>query len=370
MSSKEERLSNPTLTCQSVCLNVCLDKRTGILKREISSSSSEDEQVAELREQKRKLEVQIEIVDKKIELRNMEKKEEKRQIQWTKRSGQGPSKKPKYNFRDIFFGDTVDKCARVYLTAGNTFFIPTGWIHAVYTPTDSLVFGGNFLHSFGIVKQLKIAQVEDATKVPQKFRYPFFTEMLWYVLAKYVCTLLGRSHLESEPDHVEEAAAKPHIHLTHYELFGLKEIVMYLYDLPPNKKKVPDLIKDPVSLIRDVRTLVEKHCKDSPALAITGRSVLKAEVNCTDTASLGKPTYDLAVDSSDNSTSTVCQQHGEFLPPSAAVYSKQLNPGVSRHSTFLQSGERISLPKELSILYYQSYASGVFAVPFGLLIRI
>lgn len=37
---------------------------------------------------------------------------------------------------DVFFGDTVEKCARVYLTAGNTFFIPTGWIHAVYTPTD------------------------------------------------------------------------------------------------------------------------------------------------------------------------------------------------------------------------------------------
>lgn len=37
---------------------------------------------------------------------------------------------------DVFFGDTVEKCTRVYLTAGNTFFIPTGYIHAVYTPTD------------------------------------------------------------------------------------------------------------------------------------------------------------------------------------------------------------------------------------------
>jgi F-box/leucine-rich repeat protein 10/11 len=66
---------------------------------------------------------------------------------------------------DVFFGDTVDKCGRVTLTAGNTFFIPTGWIHAVYTPLDSLVFGGNFLHSFGIEKQLKTAQVEDTTHV-------------------------------------------------------------------------------------------------------------------------------------------------------------------------------------------------------------
>ncbi|XP_016981904.1 jmjC domain-containing histone demethylation protein 1 [Drosophila rhopaloa] len=178
---------------------------------------------------------------------------------------------------DVFFGDTVEKCARVYLTAGNTFFIPTGWIHAVYTPTQSLVFGGNFLHSFGIVKQLKTASVEDSTKVPQKFRYPFFTEMLWYVLARYVHTLLGHSHLEGEASLGEdEMAARPHTHLTHYELFGLKEIVMYLYDLPPQKKNVPSLVLDPVALIKDVRSLVERHCKDQQDLAITGVSVLKS----------------------------------------------------------------------------------------------
>uniref|UniRef100_A0A182VQX8 [histone H3]-dimethyl-L-lysine(36) demethylase n=1 Tax=Anopheles minimus TaxID=112268 RepID=A0A182VQX8_9DIPT len=180
---------------------------------------------------------------------------------------------------DVFFGDTVEKCARVYLTAGNTFFIPTGWIHAVYTPTDSLVFGGNFLHSFGIVKQLKITQVEDNTKVPQKFRYPFFTEMLWYVLAKYVYTLLGHSHLEGEPGREHELVGKPHVHLTHYELFGLKDIVMYLYDLPPQKKNVPELIKDPVALIKDVRTLVERHCRDVPEMAVTGVPVLHPDLN-------------------------------------------------------------------------------------------
>ena len=69
---------------------------------------------------------------------------------------------------DIFFGDTVEKCGRVVLTEGNTFFIPTGWIHAVYTLKDSLVFGGNFLHTFGIEKQLRIAQVEDSTKVGRR----------------------------------------------------------------------------------------------------------------------------------------------------------------------------------------------------------
>lgn len=98
--------------------------------------------------------------------------------------------------------------------------------------------------------------------------------MLWYALAKYVRTLLGRSHLGDDPDREHELEGKPHIHLTHYELFGLKEIVMYLYDLPSQRKNVPELIRDPVQLIKDVRSLVERHCRDAPESAITGRPVL------------------------------------------------------------------------------------------------
>ncbi len=40
-----------------------------------------------------------------------------------------------------------------------------GWIHAVHTPEDSLVFGGNYLHSYNIPMQLRIAEVEDRTRV-------------------------------------------------------------------------------------------------------------------------------------------------------------------------------------------------------------
>ena len=38
------------------------------------------------------------------------------------------------------------------------------WIHAVYTSADSIVFGGNFLHSFAIEKQLQVAHIEDLTR--------------------------------------------------------------------------------------------------------------------------------------------------------------------------------------------------------------
>ena len=47
--------------------------------------------------------------------------------------------------------------------------ILTGWIHGVHTPVDSLVFGGNFLHSFNIPMQLRIWDIENNTHVRNLF---------------------------------------------------------------------------------------------------------------------------------------------------------------------------------------------------------
>lgn len=54
---------------------------------------------------------------------------------------------------------------------------------------------------------------------------------------------------------------------------------MYLHLLPPNKKNVPELIKDPVPLIQDVRTLIGLHRQDNRELAITGRPILTGKLN-------------------------------------------------------------------------------------------
>ncbi|XP_072164056.1 lysine-specific demethylase 2A-like isoform X2 [Diadema setosum] len=97
---------------------------------------------------------------------------------------------------DIFLGDRVLECGRIRLEAGDTFMIPTGWIHAVYTPEDSLVFGGNILHTLNVRKQLRVMEIEDRTRVPAKFRYPFFFEIHWYALAQYVEALMGRAHIK------------------------------------------------------------------------------------------------------------------------------------------------------------------------------
>uniref|UniRef100_A0AAQ6AF91 [histone H3]-dimethyl-L-lysine(36) demethylase n=1 Tax=Amphiprion ocellaris TaxID=80972 RepID=A0AAQ6AF91_AMPOC len=99
---------------------------------------------------------------------------------------------------DVFLGDRASDCQRIELKHGCTFIIPSGWIHAVYTPVDSVVFGGNFLHSFNIPMQLNICNIEDRTRVPVKFRYPFFYEMCWYVLERYVFSLTKTSYLTPE----------------------------------------------------------------------------------------------------------------------------------------------------------------------------
>ncbi|TIB70634.1 hypothetical protein E3Q24_02798 [Wallemia mellicola] len=88
-----------------------------------------------------------------------------------------------------WFGDLADTTYKVTLEAGNTLIIPTGWIHAVHTPTDSLVIGGNFVHSYGIEGQQKIVQIEIDTKVPLKFRFPGYQTLCWYVANHYKNTL-------------------------------------------------------------------------------------------------------------------------------------------------------------------------------------
>jgi len=98
-----------------------------------------------------------------------------------------------------WLGDEVNVVYKVSLTAGQTMMIPTGWIHAVHTPVDSLVFGGNFLHSLNIPLQLRIHQIENNTKVPKKFRFPFFIQMLWFVACHYLGKL-EQGH--TQPSHL------------------------------------------------------------------------------------------------------------------------------------------------------------------------
>ncbi|TRY83912.1 hypothetical protein DNTS_014657 [Danionella cerebrum] len=195
---------------------------------------------------------------------------------------------------DIFLGDRASACQRIELKQGYTFMIPSGWIHAVYTPMDTLVFGGNFLHSFNIPMQLNVYNIEDRTRVPPKFRYPFFFEMCWYVLDRYLYWLKredvikqedlngqeeNEAEVKEESVEEEEVTPPPHpgtkVHLTPFELEGLWALVHKLEELPPQKKCVPAGIRNAAALLSDIKRLLEEHKGDSPEQSYTGKPIVK-----------------------------------------------------------------------------------------------
>lgn len=68
---------------------------------------------------------------------------------------------------------------KVSLKEGDLFFIPSGWIHAVYTPEDAVIVGGNYLTLRDIPMHLTIYSLERDTHVPAKYRFPKFFKVMW-----------------------------------------------------------------------------------------------------------------------------------------------------------------------------------------------
>jgi hypothetical protein len=74
----------------------------------------------------------------------------------------------------------------VALREHQTLLIPSGWIHAVYTSHDSIVFGGNFLHGLDIQRQIQIHSLEVRTRVQERFRFPLFRELHFAAASMYL----------------------------------------------------------------------------------------------------------------------------------------------------------------------------------------
>ncbi|KAJ1738190.1 JmjC domain-containing histone demethylation protein 1 [Coemansia sp. RSA 989] len=85
------------------------------------------------------------------------------------------------------FADSVRQCFEVHVRAGQTLFIPAGWIHAVFTPVDSVVIGGNFLVLQTLNTHVGSYKLEARTRVPARYRFPFFLK-----LCRYMAELLAR----------------------------------------------------------------------------------------------------------------------------------------------------------------------------------
>jgi Jumonji helical domain/JmjC domain, hydroxylase len=101
-----------------------------------------------------------------------------------------------------WLGDAQGLDTPIYIetvTRGDTLLIPSGWIHAVFTPCDSLVFGGNYLHSLSMGMQASIHAVEEACQVEQKFRFPRFETTCWLAVSAYVRRLREQNPRRRRP---------------------------------------------------------------------------------------------------------------------------------------------------------------------------
>ncbi|CAF1227733.1 unnamed protein product [Rotaria sp. Silwood1] len=206
---------------------------------------------------------------------------------------------------ECFFADLCNSndCQMIILEPGWTFFLPSGWIHAVYTMEDSLVFGGNFLNSFKIPMQIQVWMIERKVRVPDRFRYPYFIESMWYIIQRYVHSLTGITHIaddcleyaqkQQETDGIKSTTPinssgknkKATIysykfqyqHLTRFELDGLQTLCSLLRKL--KDKSIPEDLIQPQQLLESMERLLIDHVSDDSQLSITGQSIIHYNYN-------------------------------------------------------------------------------------------
>lgn len=161
------------------------------------------------------------------------------------------------NQSETFFGDQVDACYKCVLHQGQTMLIPTGWIHAVLTPADSMVFGGNFLHSLNIPLQLQVNEIEKRIKTPEKYRFPAFEMCHWY----------AAKHILEELKDYNDSDRKPPAYLIQGTKSLISALKCWVHDkehLKSHRQEIPEPITYS-KLIKDLNREI-RHC-EKPHLA-------------------------------------------------------------------------------------------------------
>ncbi|CAD5110794.1 DgyrCDS159 [Dimorphilus gyrociliatus] len=232
-----------------------------------------------------------------------------------------------------FFAEKGKECQKFTLKEGQTFLLPSGWIHAIYSEEDSLVFSGNFLHSFSIPQQIKIAELEK--RIYDKFNYSFFTEIMWYAVKRYCGALLnppltpvketsgeetdtekktpttspmakstsslpengsckkeikketkGENDQTEEEPKTEKATIKDEnnkvpmkIYLTTFELEGLECLIEWLEKSNFAAARVPIEFHNAQLLLKKLQDLLDNHRNDAADLAITNEPILSWTFN-------------------------------------------------------------------------------------------
>jgi hypothetical protein len=170
--------------------------------------------------------------------------------EWATNTGGGGLKKQ--GGSNAFLPDLITAAGgdvfEVHLRKGQTLFIPSGWIHAVFTPKDSLVFGGNFVHRHSLEMQLTIYRLEKKMRVGKEYKFPNYQKLMWYVawdFLKQSDELLSNSNKDEGGDNgdstreekqqmVQQLCDKYPNHV----IFGYKSLAKELESWAKSKKKM------------------------------------------------------------------------------------------------------------------------------------
>jgi len=139
--------------------------------------------------------------------------------------------------------EKVGPVLRITIKENQTFIIPSAWIHAVYTPMDSIVVGGNFLHGLDMKLQIDVHCLETRTRVPAKFRFPSFVQLMFYAGVHYYQKMMDPNKYGA-------------IHKQ--EIKGLQTLIKALktWSVQPRDDKhvssVPNTMKDCLAMVKGV----------------------------------------------------------------------------------------------------------------------
>jgi F-box/leucine-rich repeat protein 10/11 len=121
------------------------------------------------------------------------------------------------------------------------------------------VIGGNFLNSFNIGAQLRVYEIEEATDVPLKFRFPFYMRLNWYALSKFEQWLSEETRNKLSYFELESMAVLASF--LRNELVSENETKKALTPAERKLRQIPDSIKDPIGLTDRVMSLVKATIK-------------------------------------------------------------------------------------------------------------
>ena len=104
--------------------------------------------------------------------------------------------------KETILFSSAEKTYKSKVSAGETIFIPNGWIYAILSAQDSITFGGYFLHSLSIATQLNINDFLQKLDKPE-LEFPSYELTNWYA-APNVLKLARESFKNQPPRHLSE----------------------------------------------------------------------------------------------------------------------------------------------------------------------